>query len=52
MVMYMRELERAREREIVYAYMNVCVYICVYRVAKTHRMPYLYWSFSVKEPYT
>ena len=22
-----------------------------YRVAKTHRMPYLYWSFSAKEPY-
>jgi len=24
--------------------------IC-YRAAKTHRMPYLYWSFSAKEPY-
>ena len=24
---------------------------CVYRVAKTHRIPYLYRSFSAKEPY-
>ena len=27
----------------------LCVW--VYRVAKTHRMPYLYRSFSAKEPY-
>jgi len=33
-----RERERERERD--------------YRVAKTHRMPYLYRSFSAKEPYT
>jgi len=24
----------------------------VYRMAKTHRMPYLYRLFSAKEPYT
>ena len=23
----------------------------VYRLAKTHRMPYLHWSFVAKEPY-
>jgi len=28
----------------------VCVSGCVYRVAKTRRMPYLYRSFSAKEP--
>jgi len=25
--------------------------VCNYRVAKTHRMPYLYRSFSAKDPY-
>jgi len=29
---------------------NCCTW-CRYRVAKTHRMPYLYRSFSAKEPY-
>jgi len=29
----------------------VDVLISIYRVAKTHRMPYLYRSFSAKEPY-
>ena len=45
------------------ARMCVCVYVCAsvrgcalvcahtYRVAKTHRIPYLYRSFSAKEPY-
>ena len=28
-----------------------CSVMCVYRVAKIHRMPYLYRSFSTKEPY-
>jgi len=29
----------------------LCMYVCVYRVAKMHRMPYLDTSFSAKEPY-
>ena len=31
---------------------DTCIYTygCTYRVAKTHRMPYLYRSFSAKEP--
>jgi len=29
----------------------ICDARSTYRVAKTHRMPYLYRSFSAKEPY-
>ena len=28
-----------------------CNLIALLRVAKTHRMRYLYWPFSAKEPY-
>ena len=45
-------------REISWMYMkcmyvkyHVCVFNVKYRVAKTHRIPYLYRSFSAKEPY-
>jgi len=37
----------------VYIYLCVCIYLprfIAYRVAKTHRMPYLYEIFSAKEP--
>jgi len=29
---------------------DMCAYLRLYRVAKTHRIPYLYRSFSAKEP--
>jgi len=60
--MYVTEGEKERERERE----CVCVFVCVcakfdtfehyqvrtqYRVAKTHRIPYLYRSFSAKEPH-
>jgi len=41
----------------VYTYIHICMYDHihmqnVYRVAKNHRMPYLYRPFSAREPYT
>jgi len=30
---------------------NMWIYYFTYRVAKTHTMPHLYWSFVVKDPY-
>ena len=38
----------------IYVYMciiYVSIYVYIYRVAKTHRIPYLYRSFSAKETY-
>jgi len=32
-------------------YLVALLPVSPYRVAKTHRMPYLYRSFSAKEPY-
>jgi len=34
--------------DMIPGWMNMCLR---YRVAKTHKMPYLYRSFSAKEPY-
>jgi len=42
---------RGQEREINLEEESATVRVCFYRVAKTHRMPYLYRSFSAKEPY-
>ena len=43
------------QSEVVFACVRVCVcvFVCVcdYRVAKTHRIPYLYRSFSAKVTY-
>jgi len=42
---------------MMYVFVNVCIYIyiCIrtymYRVAKTHRIPYLYRTFSAKVTY-
>ena len=45
-------------KRFVYVYIRIHTHvlifiqeICLYRVAKTHRIPYLYRSFSAKEPY-
>ena len=35
----------------VYAHMYIQSILHSYRVPKTHKMPYLYRSFSAKEPY-
>ena len=37
--------------EVSYSYSVQTVVITYYRVAKTHRILYLYRSFSAKEPY-
>jgi len=55
----MCERERGRERERLthqYVYQYECVYVntgesAKYRVATTHRIPYLYRSFSEKVTY-
>jgi len=38
-------------RHVLSLYINVLYFSCIYKVAKTHRMPYLYSLFSAKEPY-
>jgi len=35
-------------RVFAFLFNYVCEDVCVYRVAKTHRIPYLYRSFSAK----
>ena len=47
-------IENRRYRDRIYIYRGrIYMYIesTRYKVAKTHRMPYLHLSFSAKEPY-
>ena len=46
-----REREREYEKEGVYVHILLFDISCDYRVAKMHKMPYLYRIFSAKKPY-